>query len=447
MDFLDKLVIPQSAEHIQLLHYLLMLILFLFIPFISAVFGATILSLYYKAKGLKETNSTYLKFSKDIIETLTINKSIGIILGIVPVITSMLIYAQLLQGTNSNVSTYLIFSVFFLIIGLVLIYTYRYSMTFMEIYDAVKDYKSEDQNISNEILKYRKANISLSGKSGRWGLFFTFIGMWLFISSATVAAYPTMWGEINLLYLMFHWEVLSHLFSFFSASLAVTGAAVFFAFFYWEGGKHLKAGDYHDFVKSVATKITFAGAILLPLFMMIDLFAFPSSSLSGSVFMFATAALLLLFLGYHYLYSMVKSHNLKYAGHIFYIILFTVLAVIIKDQLVLQNSTEVQTAVMNVKFEKMLAELTGANKVQKTISGEQIYKNICSSCHSFDHKVVGPPYQQTLPKYEGHIDQLIAFIRNPVKKNPGYPPMPNPGLTPAEAKAIANYIMETYKKK
>ena len=79
MDFLDKLVIPQSAEHIQLLHYLLMLILFLFIPFIGAVFGSAILSLYYKAKGLKESNSIYLKFSKDVIETLTINKSIGII--------------------------------------------------------------------------------------------------------------------------------------------------------------------------------------------------------------------------------------------------------------------------------------------------------------------------------------------------------------------------------
>ena len=114
------------------------MILFLFIPFLSAVFGSTILSLYYKAKGFKESNNNYLKFSKDVIETLTINKSIGLILGIVPIITAMLIYTQLLQGTNSNVSIYLIFSVFFMAVGLILIYTYRYSMTFMEIYDAFK---------------------------------------------------------------------------------------------------------------------------------------------------------------------------------------------------------------------------------------------------------------------------------------------------------------------
>ncbi len=446
MDFLDKLVIPQSAEHIQLLHYLLILILFLFIPFLSAVFGSTILSLYYKSKGIKESNDIYLKFSRDVIETLTINKSIGLILGIVPIITVMLIYTQLLQGTNSSVSIYLIFTVFFMAIGLILVYTYRYSMTFMEIYDAFKGFKPEDEAIAREVSKFRKANIGLSGKSGRYGIIFVFLAIWLFISSATIAVSPTMWGKYNIIYLMFSWEVLGHLFSFISSAIALTGAAIFFAFFYWEGGKHLQSGPYFDFVKKTATRVTFTGALLVPIFIITDVFAFPSSSLSGSIFLFVTIALILLFIAYHLLYSMIKNRDLRHSGSVFYMILFTLLALIIKDQLALQNSTEVQTAVMNVKFEKMMAELTGEGTKVKAISGEQIYKNICSSCHSFDHKVVGPPYEETLPKYEGHIDQLIAFIRNPVKKNPGYPPMPNPGLTPVEADSIAHYIMETYKK-
>ncbi len=447
MDFLDKLVIPQSSEHIQLLHYLLILILFLFIPFLSAVFGSTILSLYYKAKGFKESNNNYLKFSRDVIETLTINKSIGLILGIVPIITAMLIYTQLLQGTNSNVSIYLIFSVFFMAVGLILIYTYRYSMTFMEIYDAFKGIKLKDEAIEREVSKFRKANIGLSGKSGRYGIIFVFLAIWLFISAATVAAYPTMWGKYNIIYLMFSWQVLVHLLSFISSAIAFTGAAIFFAFFYWEGGRHLQAGPYFDFVKRIASRVTFTGTLLVPVFIITDVYAFSSSALSGSIFFFVTIALILLFIAYHLLYSMIKHKDLRHSGSVFFMILFTLLALIIKDQLALQNSTEVQTAVMNVKFQKMMAELTGEGTKAKAISGEQIYKNICSSCHSFDHKVVGPPYQETLPKYEGHIDQLIAFIRNPVKKNPGYPPMPNPGLTPVEADSIAHYIMATYKQK
>jgi len=51
-----------------------------------------------------------------------------------------------------------------------------------------------------------------------------------------------------------------------------------------------------------------------------------------------------------------------------------------------------------------------------------------------------------LPKYEGKTDELVKFIMNPTQKNPGYPPMPAQGLKPAEARAIADYIMENYKK-
>ncbi|HSD62456.1 MAG TPA: hypothetical protein VLB50_01625, partial [Ignavibacteriaceae bacterium] len=291
MNFLDKLVIPQSAEHIQLLHYLLMLILFLFIPFISIVFGATLLSLYYKIKGLSESNVLYIRFSKDVIETLTINKSVGIILGIIPIITAMLIYIQLLQGTNANISLYMIFSLFCVSIGLILIYTYRYSMSFMEIYDSVKNFKPEDEEVEHKISKFRKANLSLSGKSVKWGIFFLFIGIWLFISSVTVAVYPEMWGRYNIFYLMFSWEVLSKLFGFLSAAMALTGASIFFAFFYWEGGMHMHSDQYRDFVRKIAAGITFTGTILMPLFMVIDLFAAPSDALSGSVFFFLTVAL------------------------------------------------------------------------------------------------------------------------------------------------------------
>ena len=51
------------------------------------------------------------------------------------------------------------------------------------------------------------------------------------------------------------------------------------------------------------------------------------------------------------------------------------------------------------------------------------------------------------PKYAGKEAQLIAFIRNPVKVDPAYPQMPNPGLKPNEADAIAKYLLETYDEK
>jgi cytochrome c len=46
-----------------------------------------------------------------------------------------------------------------------------------------------------------------------------------------------------------------------------------------------------------------------------------------------------------------------------------------------------------------------------------------------------------MPKYQGKKDALVAFILNPVKVNPAYPPMPNQGLRPAEAESIATYLL------
>src|SRR5690554_3453548 len=133
MEFLDNLVLPQSSEHIELLHYMLILILFLFVPFISMVFGGTILSLIYEKKGMDEGNRLYLKFSKDIIGMLTINKSVGIILGIIPLLTSVLVFAQLLHKADVPTVSYLIASFFLTSIAIILIYTYRYSVSFKNI--------------------------------------------------------------------------------------------------------------------------------------------------------------------------------------------------------------------------------------------------------------------------------------------------------------------------
>ena len=89
MEFLKNIALPQSADHIQLLHYLLVLVLFLFIPFIGTLFGGTALSLYFKRLGKRKNDERYARFSRYIIENVTINKSVGIILGIIPLLTAI----------------------------------------------------------------------------------------------------------------------------------------------------------------------------------------------------------------------------------------------------------------------------------------------------------------------------------------------------------------------
>jgi cytochrome c len=76
--------------------------------------------------------------------------------------------------------------------------------------------------------------------------------------------------------------------------------------------------------------------------------------------------------------------------------------------------------------------------------GEQIFNQKCIACHRFDQRLVGPSYNEVLPKYEGNLETLKDFILNPVKVNPDYPAMPNQGLKPIEAESAAMYLLQKY---
>ena len=102
---------------------------------------------------------------------------------------------------------------------------------------------------------------------------------------------------------------------------------------------------------------------------------------------------------------------------------------------------------LNQAYELYVAKIKDKAGIQEivVISGEDIYNAKCIACHRFDTKLVGPPYNDVLPKYEGKRDALVDFILNPVKVNPEYTAMPNQGLKPKEAEAVADYIVKIYK--
>ncbi|MGE5804996.1 MAG: c-type cytochrome [Ignavibacteria bacterium] len=449
----------------------MILIFFLFIPFIGIVLGGAALSLFYRSKGLKEKNNLYLKFSRDLIETLTINKSIGIILGLAPLLTAAVIYSQLLHTAGTSVTLYLLISFVLTCIGLILIYTYRYSLSFTELFNAISESVdlSKGKEISDQVSKFSSGSQRLSIKSGRYGLGILIIALWIFTSAAAIASYPEQWGESNLLKLMFSWNVFSKFMTFLASSLAFTGAAVLFSFFWWEGGRlapawraHQSKSDsagestqggknldnlYSEFARNAGIRITFSGALLVPLFMFINILSLPGSALSGGVFGYSAIALVLIFFAYNLLYAMFKYSNAKFSGQLFFVMLFSILALIVKDQLAMSNATKLQTELLDRNYHALIAKTENVKSAPEVVSGEKVYQTICVSCHRFDIKLVGPSYDSVMPKYEGKVDQLVAYIRNPVKVNPAFPPMPNPGLRPNQVKAVADYEMIEHMKR
>ena len=77
--------------------------------------------------------------------------------------------------------------------------------------------------------------------------------------------------------------------------------------------------------------------------------------------------------------------------------------------------------------------------------GKKVFDTVCSVCHRFDSKVIGPPLNEVVPKYKGDVAKLKGFIRNPVKVNPALPAMPKPAIKEDEVDAVARYLLSMVK--
>jgi len=418
MEWLQNITLPQSLEHIELLQFMLVISLFIFISFISIIFWGTGLSLFFKVNEKKHLDDKYRRMAKDIIELVTINRSTGLVLGIIPLITAILIFAQLFQSAATTNLEYLTISLILLNVSMFFIYTYR---------NSLKD------------LKKLKIN------SGFIGFILMFFALWMFVAGITVAVFHGHWQPEGLFSDLFSSLVIIRFLYFVVASLAVTGGAVLFGIFSPFAKKPIDDSDYNEFVKSRMLTVTFAATILLPLIMFVNLFIIPDTYLSGAIFAYIIIGLFLLFLAYHFLYMIFVKFSSKFTALLFFSLLLMLLTVIINDKIIISNTTKVQSAILAVEYDELLAELKGED-VAVELNGEEIYKIRCASCHKFDIKLVGPPHNEVVPKYFGKEELLLAFIKNPSRIDETYPSMPNPGLKPDEAKAVTDYVLEQVKK-
>ena len=446
MEFLNNFVLPQSAEHIELLHYMLLIVLFLFIPFISIVFGGVILSVIYRKKAERENNNYYLRLAKEISEITTINKSVGFILGFVPIITAIIIYSQLLHNSDVTNLNYLALSLVFVAIALVLVYSYRYSLSFNRIFNSISKTDLADPNVVEDVNYLSNESQRISQKAGNFGILFLFLGLWFFVTAITIPALYSSWTMTNFIGALFTWEVLSRFIFYLLFAITLTGGMILFTFLEDEKKKRIKDEAYSVFVKQKIIRVTFYSAVLIPLFLLISILGLPKASLTGTVFTYAIISLILLFFGYHFLYLLTKEIKGTTAALLFFALIFSIAAFIIGDQKAMASSTKFHSAILSAEFDKYFAELKGEGKTVE-INAADIYQVKCASCHKWDQKLVGPAHMDVLPKYVGKEAQLVAFIRNPVKVDPAYPPMPNPGLKPNEAEAVAQYLLETYEEK
>lgn len=450
MDFLKDAALPQSLQHISLLHFIYAVVFMLFLPFVSLLIGSSIASLSFLTKGRNANNYHALRFAKDLIDITIVNRSVLLIFGIIPFLSLLLIYAQFLHKTGAISVGILSASFFLFAVASYLLYSYKFTFALESMFDnleSIVDGSGTSEKIPEEVQAFRESNISKNYRRGLWGTILLLLFSFLFIAGSTLTLEPKAWSTVetffSLLIEPLVWLRFLHLLT---ISFAMTGAAALYFLFIWQGGKKHVTGDYAEYIRKIALPWTLIFLLAQPILVVIDLFLLPFESLSTLGFGAVVAGLSLMFFIGHFLYSMIRESHLKFTSFVFYLMLGVFLFLIVRDTASLASATKphmVMLAHEYAKTEEELRSKMGRNIV--AVSAEDIFVGKCSACHAFDRRMVGPPYNDVIPKYEGKQDELVKFILSPKKIDPAYPPMPAQGLRPSEAEAIADYIMKTLK--
>ena len=447
MDFLDNFVLPQTHEHLILLKYLLGLTFSLFVPYLAILVGSTFFALLLKSKGADEKNAINIKLARDLVNLVTFNKSIVFVLGVLPLFSALFCYLQILQGAGSLVGLYIILALVSFVAGIILLFIFRNSFNLSKIFSYIdkKQYAIDDEEAKESFEEYKERSAHQFEKSGLWSLVFLVITAVLFIAAVELASSADLWkDELSFVKILFSVGTISYILYFLAASITITSALILFYYYKVK----TEAQNNHAFIASarkMAIEWGMVSVLVQPVLIALNVVFTPETALSSMAFVVILLMLIALLMIASFYYFMMKDSSVNYAVPVLVLSLAVFVASNIVDQLSFASASRYQLAELEKKFNIYEEEFKASLGIAAVaVSGEDIFNSKCIACHSFDKRVTGPPYNEVLPKYIGKKDQLVKFVMNPVKVNPDYPSMPNQGLKPNEADAIAEYLLNTY---
>jgi cytochrome c len=443
MEFLKDIALPQSLEHYRLVILVTCISSVIFLPYIGFVLGSMILSFRYRIQAQKGNNALALALAYQLAEVPLKTKNVLIFLGIIPALSLVFSFAQILQSTPAISVTLAGFGFLSVAGGLWLSYSYKETFRIQGILASYQTLlrAQKEKNKSTIILEeYEGENSQTYTRSGTYGIILLFIGIFLYSAAFALAANPSSWKETDSIF-----SVLISLSVWikFSVMLALAAGSTGFGILYFIVSR-ISHGEVASLaaLKKIGIRFSVIGLLVLPLMLLAQVSSVNDEAMSGSLYSLTGLGLFLFFLAAHFLYGYQRSALVQSAAGGFFGFLLAASITISADSLAIGTATREHAALLSTQHEKSLEDLKASLGVTVvTFTGEDIYNAKCSACHLFDQKKVGPPYFETIPKYEGKKTELVSFILNPIKKDPNYPPMPNQGLKTVEADSIADYIL------
>ncbi len=84
--------------------------------------------------------------------------------------------------------------------------------------------------------------------------------------------------------------------------------------------------------------------------------------------------------------------------------------------------------------------------VAKMETGQDVYTAVCSGCHAYSFRLIGPPVSEIQQKYAGKSEEFAAYAMAPTKVRDNFPEMPPQAhLGKGKLGLVAQYMLEMTK--
>jgi cytochrome c len=417
-----------SPDTILLLRYLLAAALLLYLPFLGIVIAGSAASLALNFFGRENRDGGSLRLSRDWIEAVTMDRWVLLLLALLPY--PVLAYAcqRFLGGRTSLPAIAWLVPFGALLAGSLLLSLYRTAI--------------------RRTTELPPAPFG-AGMAGLLAMLSAaFLSFLLLGTLVNPAKLPLV--RSNLVFLL-SWHSLAEFLLFLALSFGLSGGIALRLL----GRSKAEAADgsseYEARVRTAGTSFALAGALTAPALTVSYLITIPFTGISTEVFVMAATVPILALAVFALLYLLPGKEEGRPGDRVSALFILMFLAVILCDQAAAGNAYQGQPSPIGpLAAEKAskggkAGEKPAAADAAVLEKGKKVFDTVCSVCHRFDSKIVGPAYNDVVPKYKGNVEKLKAFIRNPVKVNPALPAMPKPAIKEDEVDAVARYLLSQVK--
>lgn len=258
---MGEFIVPPSLGGLTLFKYLIIFTFVIHLPFICSLMGSVLLSFGFSALGKDQKNETYSRFAKDLIDKVSINFGVGVLLGLLPLATLTIIFLQLMYGTGSLMSSQWLVVIGLATVGIVSTYAYKNSF---------------DKRDNNFLMHFGLA------KAG-FGLLA--VAYFVFLSNKAFIIYPENWAIVEYPILQSFASInITAFIHFMLLTLVFTGAAIIFHFRVWPSQEEQEQDkEYRNFACKIGLYTVLVGIILQPVFGIVDLYFLPEVAVSQEV--------------------------------------------------------------------------------------------------------------------------------------------------------------------